>query len=74
MPLKSKRYIFLPLALAAYAIVMAVIGYPNYKQSGNLNEFWMIYHQIGCNIFVLTKAHGTQIVVVMPCMYTTSCT
>ena len=42
MPLKSKRYIFLPLALAAYAIVMAVIGYPNYKQSGNLNEFWMI--------------------------------
>lgn len=42
MPLKSKRYIFLPLALAAYAIVMAVIGYPNYKQSGKLNEFWMI--------------------------------
>ena len=34
MPLKSKRYIFLPLALAAYAIVMAVIGYPNFKQSG----------------------------------------
>ena len=42
MPLKSKKYIFLPLALAAYAIVMAVIGYPNYKESGNLNEFWMI--------------------------------
>lgn len=42
MPSKSKKYIFLPLALAAYAIVMAVIGYPNYKESGNLNEFWMI--------------------------------
>lgn len=42
MSLKSKRPIFLPLALAAYAIAMAVIGYPNYKQSGNLGEFWMI--------------------------------
>ena len=42
MPLKSKRHIVLPLALAAYAIGMAVIGYPNYKQPGNLNEFWMI--------------------------------
>ena len=42
MPPKSKKSTFLPLALAAYAIVMAAIGYPNYKQSGNLNAFWMI--------------------------------
>lgn len=42
MVLKNKRYIFLPLALAVYAIAMAVIGYPNYKQSGNLKEFWII--------------------------------
>ncbi len=39
---KNKKYIFLPLALAIYAIVMAIIGYPNYKQSGNLKEFWII--------------------------------
>ncbi len=42
MPRKSKKPIFLPLALAIYAIVMAVIEYPNYKQSGNLNEFWTV--------------------------------
>lgn len=42
MVLKNKRHIFLPLALAVYAIAMAVIGYPNYKQSGNLKEFWII--------------------------------
>ncbi|MPM18497.1 hypothetical protein SDC9_64908 [bioreactor metagenome] len=42
MVLKNKRHIFLPLALAIYAIAMAVIGYPNYKQSGNLKEFWII--------------------------------
>ena len=42
MVLKNKRHIFLPLALAMYAIAMAVIGYPNYKQSGNLKEFWII--------------------------------
>ena len=42
MLLRNKKIIFLPLALAIYAIVMAVIGYPNYKQSGNLNEFWII--------------------------------
>ncbi len=42
MFLKNKKHIFLPLALAIYAIVMAVIGYPNYKESGNLKEFWII--------------------------------
>ena len=39
---KSKKYIFLPLALALYAVVMAVVGYPHYQRSGKLNEFWMI--------------------------------
>lgn len=42
MFLKNKKYIILPLALAIYAVVMAVIGYPHYRQSGNLNEFWII--------------------------------
>ncbi len=42
MFLKNKKHIILPLALAIYAIVMAVIGYPHYRRSGNLNEFWII--------------------------------
>lgn len=42
MILKNKKHIFLPLILAIYAVVMAIIGYPNYKQSGNLSEFWII--------------------------------
>lgn len=40
--MRPKKYIFLPLVLAVYAVVMAVIGYPNYKLSGNLNEFRII--------------------------------
>lgn len=39
---KFKKHIVLPAALAVYAVAMAIIGYPNYKQSGNLQEFWII--------------------------------
>lgn len=40
---KSKKYIYLPLALALYAIVMAVMGYPRYRQTGELKEFWIVF-------------------------------
>lgn len=40
---RSKKYIYLPLALALYAIVMAFVGYPRYKRMGeNMNQFWGI--------------------------------
>lgn len=38
---QSKKYIFLPAALAVYSIAMAVIGYPSFKRSGeNMYQFW----------------------------------
>lgn len=40
--MKIKRHIVLPATLAIYAVVMAIIGYPNYRESGKMNEFWLI--------------------------------
>ena len=40
---KSKKHIYLPLALALYATVMAVIGYPKAKKMGELTQFWFVY-------------------------------
>ncbi|NLX81149.1 MAG: hypothetical protein GXZ03_06260 [Proteiniphilum sp.] len=38
---RSKKHIYLPIALAVYAIVMAVIGYPKYKSSEqSMYQFW----------------------------------
>lgn len=43
MQRKSKKYIYLPIALAIYASVMAYIGYPRYKATGDMKQFWIIY-------------------------------
>lgn len=40
---KSKKYIYLPLALILYASVMAYIGYPGYKERAELKQFWIVY-------------------------------
>lgn len=41
---KSKKYIYLPLALALYATVMAVIGYPKSKaMNESMQQFWITY-------------------------------
>ena len=40
---KSKKHIYLPLALALYATVMAVIGYPKAEANGELKQFWLVY-------------------------------
>ncbi len=40
---KSKKHIYLPLALALYATVMAVIGYPKAEAKGELTQFWIVY-------------------------------
>lgn len=47
--MKLKRHIVLPAALIIYAIAMAIIGYTNYRQSGNMSEFWLI---IGASLAV----------------------
>lgn len=39
---KFKRHIVLPVALAVYAVIMAVIAYPNYQDSDNMREYWLI--------------------------------
>lgn len=39
---KTRNPILLPLVLVVYAIAMASIGYPKYKESGNWSEFWGI--------------------------------
>ncbi len=41
--MRPKKYILLPVSLALYAVVLAVISYPNYKKEGNLSEFWTIF-------------------------------
>ena len=41
---KSKKHIYLPLALALYATVMAVIGYPKSKaMNESMQQFWITY-------------------------------
>ena len=41
---KSKKYIYLPLALALYATAMAVIGYPKSKaMNESMQQFWITY-------------------------------
>lgn len=41
MSKRSKKHIYLPIALAVYAIAMAAIGYPKYKSAGeNMYQFW----------------------------------
>lgn len=41
MPRRSKKFIYLPVALAIYAIVMAIIGYPQYVKRGeSMSQFW----------------------------------
>ncbi len=38
---RSKKHIYLPLALALYAIVMAIIGYPRFKETEeSMTQFW----------------------------------
>ncbi len=40
---RSKKYIYLPLSLALYAIVMAIVGYPRFKKMGeSMTQFWGI--------------------------------
>lgn len=41
-PSKNKNPLLLPGALIIYAIVMGIIAYPRYEQSGNWKEFWGI--------------------------------
>lgn len=43
MQRKSKKHIYLPVALVIYSSVMAFIGYPRYKAMDELKEFWIIY-------------------------------
>ncbi len=38
----TKRYILFPALLIIYIIVMAVIAFPNYRESGNWVEYMII--------------------------------
>ena len=38
-----------------------------------LTQLWVIHHQIGCNVLILTKTHSAKVIWSMPSMYTTSC-
>ncbi len=41
---RSKKYIYLPLALVLYAVVMAIFGYPRYKKMGeSMTQFWGVF-------------------------------
>lgn len=51
---KFKRHIVLPIALAVYAVIMAVIAYPNYQNSGNMREYWLI---IGVSLVLPVLLH-----------------
>ena len=39
---RNRNPILMPAALVVYAIVMGVISYPRYQESGNWKEFWLI--------------------------------
>lgn len=37
-----KRHILFPAMLLIYIVVMAIIAFPNYRESGNWQEFYLI--------------------------------
>jgi hypothetical protein len=51
---KLERHIILPLALAAYALILGVIAYPRYRTSGNWGEYFTI---IGITLLLALILH-----------------
>jgi hypothetical protein len=39
---KIERHILLAVVLTAYVVLLAVIGLPRYRESGNWGEFWTV--------------------------------
>lgn len=42
MKKKFKRHILIPLLLLIYVVIMVIMAFPNYQESGNWNEFSII--------------------------------
>ncbi len=42
MKRRIKIYVILPAAIVIYALVMGVMSYPRYRESGNWSEFALI--------------------------------
>jgi zinc transporter ZupT len=56
-----KMYVILPVILAIYAVVMAIIGYPRYREMNKMNEYYFILiASLAASIllyFILKKRH-----------------
>jgi ABC-type branched-subunit amino acid transport system permease subunit len=54
-------YVILPAVLAIYAVVMAIIGYPRYRDMNKMNEYYFILiASLAASIllyFILKKRH-----------------
>lgn len=54
MKRKFEKHILLPLVLVFYALVMGILAYPNYRNSGNWGEYFTI---IGITLLLALLLH-----------------